>query len=320
MAWTYGLTYTQVNNYTTKDGLAPGNAEKIILGSDIDAELSGIATALNSKLDASSVSSTAEAQAGTDPESVMTPSNVTEWSNAGGGGHVGELWNLSDPAADRILFYDFSAGAGSMLSQLTVGTGLAITATTIATDDANIAHDSLSGFVANEHIDHSGVSVVAASNSGLNTANNDLTSNIGLEIDLTGLTQITAAALVGADEFLVDNAGTPKALRWQDFGIPQTDDTSTAPFTSADLTYANRWYNCNNASPIGAVIPANSSVAYPVGTVFAFHQRGAGQVTVSVTTDTLRAPFGAKTATQYSTIFVTKIGTTEWAITGDASA
>lgn len=133
MAWTYSLTYTQVHDYSVKDGLSSGDPEKIVLGADIDAELSGIASALNEKLDSGSVSSAAEAAAGTDSESVMTPQRVTSWADStdNGGGHVGELWRTSDPAADRILFYDFSAGAGSMLSQLTVGNGLEISGTTL---------------------------------------------------------------------------------------------------------------------------------------------------------------------------------------------
>ena len=41
------------------------------------------------------------------------------------------------------------------------GTGISVAADAISTDDGAIVHDNLSGFVANEHIDHSGVSVTA---------------------------------------------------------------------------------------------------------------------------------------------------------------
>ena len=128
MAWTYSLTYSQVNDYSAKDALASGQAEKIILGSDIDDELSGIATALNSKLDSGSVSSQAEAEAGTDTESVMTPQGVQYWGDANAG-IVGDLRALADPAADRILFWDNS---GSAAAFLTVSTGLAISTTNLS--------------------------------------------------------------------------------------------------------------------------------------------------------------------------------------------
>ena len=325
MAWTYSLTYTQVNDYSVKDGLSSGDPEKIILGADVDDELSGIATALNSKLDAGSVSSQAEAEGGTDTESVMTPQGVQYWGDANGG-HVGELRLLSDPAADAILYYDFSAGAGSMVSQLSIGDGLQISANTLQLP-SSLAGDGLtltSGVLdvgAGAGISVSG-SQVSLTDAAATTSNPIDISSGAFSLDLTALTAITGAGIAGADLLIIDDgaSNTHKKIAYQDFGIPQTDDATTTPFSSADLSYANRWYNCNNASAISAVIPANASVAYPVGTVFAFHQRGAGQITVSVTSDTLRSPNGAKTAGQYSTIFATKIGTTEWVITGDAAS
>jgi hypothetical protein len=174
--------------------------------------------------------------------------------------------------------------------------------------------------VANEHVDHTSVTITAGSGLSYSTGGTDISASATIDVDITELAQATAVDIGGGDELLLNDGGTNKAVRWQDFGIPQTDTTSTTPFSAADLTYANRWYNCNNASAISAVIPANSSVAYPVGTTFAFHQRGAGRVTVSVTTDTLRTPNGAITTKQYSTIFVTKIATTEWVVTGDSAS
>ena len=139
--------------------------------------------------------------------------------------------------------------------------------------------------------------------------------------DVSSLTSLTAANLAGADLFFVDDGGggTNKSIAWQDFGVPQTDDATTTPLSAADLTYANRIYNCNNASAISAVIPANASVAFPVGTVLGFYQQGAGQVTVSVTSDTLNAPNGAKTSVQHSTIFARKIASTTWVMSGDTT-
>jgi hypothetical protein len=41
------------------------------------------------------------------------------------------------------------------------GTGITVASTTVSTNDSEIVHDNLSGFVANEHIDHSGVTITA---------------------------------------------------------------------------------------------------------------------------------------------------------------
>jgi hypothetical protein len=142
-------------------------------------------------------------------------------------------------------------------------------------------------------------------------------------IDISSLSNsLTGADVAGADLLMIDDGagGTNKKIALQDFGIPITDDSTTTPFSAADLTYANRWYSCSNASAISAVIPANASVAYPIGTVFYFYQAGAGQVTVSVTTDTLRAPNGAKTSQQYAVVSVTKVAATTWVLGGDSSS
>jgi hypothetical protein len=143
-----------------------------------------------------------------------------------------------------------------------------------------------------------------------------------IAIDISALSNsLTGATVAGADLLLIDDGagGTNKKIALQDFGIPITNDTGTTPMSAADLTYANRWYSCSNASAISFVIPANASVAYPVGTIFYVYQAGAGQVTVSVTSDTMRSPNGAKTAAQYSVISVTKVAATEWVVSGDSS-
>jgi len=56
-------------------------------------------------------------------------------------------------------------GGGTIASNRTftvgAGTGITVNADDVATNDGEIVHDNLSGFVANEHIDHTGVSVTA---------------------------------------------------------------------------------------------------------------------------------------------------------------
>ncbi len=346
-------------HFTDKDGLSPGDANKVIVGAQFDAEFEAIVTAVASKYDSTDIASQAQAEGETSNAVIMTPLRVANWADANGG-MVGDIHALADPGQDELLGWDDSAGA---VVGFTAGDGLTITGTVIDMDilgiedltdpggdrlmfwdnsagfvrfltaanaltisgtdldvvDSSIDHDSLNNFVANEHVDHTAVTITAGSALSYSVGGTDISSSATIDVDLTGLVQVDSTDIVGSNEFLIRESGSNKALRWQDFGIPQTDDSTTTPFSAADLTYANRWYNCNNASAISAVIPANASVAYPVGTVFAFHQRGAGQVTVSVTSDTLRAPNGASTAQQYSTVFVTKVASTEWVLTGDSA-
>ena len=68
-------------------------------------------------------------------------------------------------------------------------------------------------------------------------------------------------------------------------------------------------------------IPANASVAYPVGTVLTIiNQNGAGVITIAITTDTMRlagaGTTGSRTLAANGIATATKITSTEWIISG----
>jgi len=68
-------------------------------------------------------------------------------------------------------------------------------------------------------------------------------------------------------------------------------------------------------------IPANASVAYPVGAALTFvNQNGAGVVTLAITSDTLRwageGTTGSRTLAANAMVTALKIGPTEWMISG----
>ncbi len=76
--------------------------------------------------------------------------------------------------------------------------------------EAALNHDDLAGFVANEHIDHSSVSLLTPATGGL-TGGGDITSSRTLTVNIPGVTDLGAAA-AGADTLLLyDASGT--ALR-----------------------------------------------------------------------------------------------------------
>ena len=73
-----------------------------------------------------------------------------------------------------------------------------------------------------------------------------------------------------------------------------------------------------NASAITVTIPANSSVAYPVGTKIDFAQLGAGQVTFAGAGGvTVNATPTLKLRAQYSAATCIKIATDTWLLVGD---
>lgn len=77
----------------------------------------------------------------------------------------------------------------------------------------------------------------------------------------------------------------------------------------------------SNASAVTQTIPANASVALPVGSVIQVLQLGAGQVSFAITSDTLQLPSGfvAKARGQYSLVTLIKIASTTWVAAGDLS-
>jgi hypothetical protein len=74
----------------------------------------------------------------------------------------------------------------------------------------------------------------------------------------------------------------------------------------------------NNARTF--TIPANSSVAYPIGTALTFINMAAAAVTIAITTDTLTlssaGTAGSRTLAQYGSATAVKITSTNWIISG----
>jgi len=93
-----------------------------------------------------------------------------------------EQLSVTDSGGDGSLAYNNSTGvitytgpsASEVRAHFSGGTGITLTGGTFSTTDSEIVHDDLSGFVANEHIDHSGVTLTAGA--GL-TGGGDITAS-----------------------------------------------------------------------------------------------------------------------------------------------
>ena len=101
--------------------------------------------------------------------------------------------------------------------------------------------------------------------------------------------------------------------------IPLDYNAQTGTTYTAVLTDADKIISMNNASANTLTIPANTSVAYPVGTKLNIMQLGAGATTVAITTDTLNvnSNFTLVLNGQYAMATAVKVTSTTWVLTGN---
>jgi len=158
--------------------------------------------------------------------------------------HLG-IEDLVDPNADRVLMWDDSAGASAWMDfsdQFTVtATTLSLNITNI---EADLNHDNLTGFVGNEHIDHSSVTLTAGAGltgGGTIAANRTFAVGAGsgiavnaddVAVDISGLTAFSGT-IASTDGFLIDDGGTMKRLSYVVGALPVNSVTGANPTVTA---------------------------------------------------------------------------------------
>jgi len=148
--------------------------------------------------------------------SVFTGSNATAIRTTLGLGSLSTLNSI-----------DISAN-----TNLAASTGITLTDDTLTTNDGEIVHDNLSGFVANEHIDHSGVSITAGDG-------------------------LTGGGTIAATRTIAVGAGTGVTVNANDIAIGQ-DVATTADVTFASASLASLTVT-GNASIQGTLTTVNSN-------------------------------------------------------------
>jgi len=147
-------------------------------------------------------------------------------------------------------------------TNLSGGTGITLTGDTLSTTDSEIVHDNLSGFVANEHIDHSGVTLTAGNGlTGGGTIAASRTFAVGAG---TGITVAADAVSTNDSEIVHDNLSGFVANEH----IDHTSVTLTAGsgLTGGGTIASNRTFNVG----AGTHITVNSNdVAVNTGTLIA---------------------------------------------------
>ena len=236
--------------------------------------------------------------------------------------------SATDAGGDGSFSYNSTSGvmtytgpsSAEVRAHLSAGTGLNYSGGEFSTNDSEIAHDSLSGFVANEHIDHSSVTITAGSGlvgggtiastrtlsvgagTGITVNADDIAVNMGA-FDTDNLSE-GSSNLYFTNERVDDRVG---ALMVGGDGITATYDDSGGTLTiatssnnaGAGLTYSSGVLNVVGGDGITANandIQVDSSVVRTSGTqtvggakTFSADVVMSGNLTVNGTTTTINS-------------------------------
>lgn len=152
-----------------------------------------------------------------------------------------------------------------------------------------------------------------------------------LTLNTSGAVGVGSTPGYGTSGQLLTSAGTGAAPTWTDapvggsttanigyLNLPQNAQTGSYTMVLADS--GKHIYHASGAGAATYTIPANSSVAYPIGTALTFINLSSTAISIAITTDTMylssAGTTGTRTLAQYGSATALKITATEWLISG----
>lgn len=238
--------------------------------------------------------------------------DVQEWSP-----FLDDIAFLADPDADRILFWDDSAG---IVEWLTIGTNLSITGTTLSASLAGGAVDTANSPNANEYARFTDADTIEGRTEAEFKA--DMNLEIGTDVQawdaqLDTWATITPGTGVGTQLALAADGSDSDAIGFR--GIPQNAQTGNYTLVMADA--GKHIYHASGAGAGDTyTIPANASVAYEVGTAITFVNSATDSVSIAITSDTMTlagtTTTGTRTLAQNGVATAIKVTSTAWIISG----
>lgn len=246
-----------------------------------------------------------------------TPAQLNVLKTDGdGAGMLADIAAIADPGADRVLGWDESANAAIAFSlaggltssgtQLIVGgadplraaQGSAAAPAFSFTLDTNTGWYSGGADDIRLSVGGSILGVFTAAEIELNTTLFDLNGNLDLSGTVTSPN--TSASEVGYK-------GAPQNAQNGDYTLVLTDAGKTI-------------YKASGGAGETITIPANASVAFPVGTIIRIVNNGGGDLTIAITSDTLSlagaGTTGSRTLSDHGIAVIEKVSSTEWFISG----
>lgn len=322
-------TYTKATNFASKDSMVSGNPLKTLRGTELDDEFNLLAIASSTKANIASptftgVPAAPTATTGTDTtqvattafvEAAVTAAGIDSLLSKSGGAMTGAITTNSTfdgvdiATRDAILTSTttlagaaLSKSGGAMTGAITTNStfdGVAIatrdgvlTATTTTADAAlPKAGGTLTGAVTTNSSINKFTLTAPTTAATLNTRADNLTHSLPAVSGNLTVEQLQQTSKSAAYTTVLGDAGTHI--------LHPAADTTARTFT----------------------IPANASVAYPLGTAITFiNENASGIVTIAITSDTMRlagvGTTGNRTLAANGICTALKITSTSWIITG----
>lgn len=179
---------------------------------------------------------------------------------------------------------------------------------TFATDITSyISHNGLANWDANEHIDHSAVSITAGT--GL-TGGGTIGATRTINLDISGLTNIDITALGQNDSVLVNDGGNMRQMDREDMGIPLVALATAQTFAAADL--------CTSQ-----ILTGTTARTFTVGTGLGVDgswimvgSRDTAILTIAGSGVTITSPLGATNVSAGGLALLYRVSSTEWMLSG----
>jgi len=141
------------------------------------------------------------------------------------------------------------------------------------------------------------------------------TSSPTFKLDVNGTARFSGLVTVSAGGDLTP-AATPATTSLGYLGTPLNTQNGTYQFVMAD---AGKTVYHTSVTAHTYTIPANGTVAFPIGTIIAIeNENSGGNVTLAITTDTLRwgASTGSRTIAANGSAAAKKVAATVWRLVG----
>lgn len=139
----------------------------------------------------------------------------------------------------------------------------------------------------------------------------------GLKASSDGLSAVIQVG--GADQVTISNTGVVMA-GGVELGFRDVPANSQSTSYTLALTDRSKSIDFTGSTGQTITIPANASVAFPVGATISITNTTANNLSIAITTDTLRhagtANTGTRTLGQYGVATVRKVASTVWIISG----